>query len=298
MDGNNTRDVGAFFHLHGTTIIPFERPQQAEQPIILGAPTDKKEIEKAKVKKVKKVKKDKLKNFRRKNPGNCRERSEEYYERQHASQKNLNWSPYEIVGNNLQIWSVVVKLCRTRRIPYVVDLGCGAGHFAKLLKDGHKFFLKYWGYDFSGKAVKTARKMVKRDTRFTFEKRNVLKTNFTKGKPENTVYTAFEFLEHINDDLNVVHRIPRNTWFCFSVPNYWTPDHVRVFQTKEDITKRYGSYFQELVVKPYYFQIEDHPTVIQFLAIGRTKPESILPYQAPPTPPKAKIYFPSHKGDI
>lgn len=253
---NNKKDVGTFFHLHGTKITPYVKKEPKKQRVVIVRP---------------KPKPRKIfinKNFLKKNPGNCKERKKEYYERQQLQQKTLNWSPYEIEGNNLRIWSAIVRFCKVRRIHYVIDLGCGAGHFAKLLKDGHKELVRYWGYDFSSVSITKGRRML--DNRFSLEIEDVLDIDFTKDKPKNAIYTAFEFLEHINDDIKVVLQIPRNTWFCFSVPNYWTPDHVRVFQTYKDIKERYNKYFKQLYIKAYTFEIHNDQTIIQFLVIGRT----------------------------
>ena len=50
---------------------------------------------------------------------------------------------------------------------------------------------------------------------------------------------CFEVLEHIQDDLGVLNRIPRGTKLLLSVPNFDDPYHVRYFSSEKEVYERY-----------------------------------------------------------
>jgi SAM-dependent methyltransferase len=127
----------------------------------------------------------------------------------------------------------------------VVDLGCGPGHFAERLlavarPSGPAAKLRrYTGYDFSATALDKARRRV-RDPRCAFIQADLKQQDFVSGNPPDTVYVSFEFLEHIEPDLEIIARIPTGAQFIFSVPSFDDPGHVRTFASAEAVMERYS----------------------------------------------------------
>jgi len=120
----------------------------------------------------------------------------------------------------------------------VVDLGCGTGRFAEQLR--RREHQAYHGIDFSPAAVDEARGYVT-DDGFAFEVADLRDWEpAVVGRPGNTVYTCLETLEHLEDDTDLVRRVPVGHEFIFSVPNYGGEAHLRVFQDVSDAWHRYG----------------------------------------------------------
>lgn len=199
-------------------------------------------------------------NFNLENPGDCKERNEKFYNDMYKNDFN-----FEIEGSSKKIWRGAVNFFKKHKFENIVDIGCGTGNFAKMfLKINIKNFI---GYDFSEEALFKAYEKTKFNRKFIFIKSDLTKYNFIT--PKNTLYTSFEFLEHINNDIFIIKKIPSKSWFCFSVPNYWTPDHVRIFQTKKDIEKRYKHLFSYLFIKEFYFRKPDRIIITQFFCLGK-----------------------------
>ena len=129
----------------------------------------------------------------------------------------------------------------------MLDIGCGLGHLASCLAAAevdHSFT----GLDFSPVAVERARSLYP-DHQFVeadlTEPSLLQRLNFD-------VATATEFLEHIPGDTNVLSHLPKGTYFVGSVPDFDSFGHVRHFHSATAVTKRYESYFEELVVEEIY----------------------------------------------
>lgn len=118
----------------------------------------------------------------------------------------------------------------------IADLGCGTGCFASQLKrDGYKPG-QYTGYDFSKVNIRIARE---REPWWNFVLQDVTKPDF---KPEADVYVMLEFLEHINDDLGVLEKIPSGKHVVLSVPSFDYEAHVRHFDSIDEVGKRYSRF--------------------------------------------------------
>lgn len=138
----------------------------------------------------------------------------------------------------INIWLKAAQLIKTMDKPKVIDIGCGPGQFANLLFDFG--IMDYKGIDYSEEAIRMAK--LRNDK---YRERFCLDNAFTsKIYTENyNVVTLFEVLEHINDDFTILSNIRRGSAVFFSVPNYLSKGHVRVFKDKEDIYSRYNSTF-------------------------------------------------------
>tara|TARA_X000000950_G_C13816028_1_gene619834 strand:+ start:387 stop:1010 length:624 start_codon:yes stop_codon:yes gene_type:complete len=150
----------------------------------------------------------------------------------------------------------------------IVDLGCGPGHFAKVLINGGLFdetIRKYYGYDFSSVSIDMAKNIVGNHKACLFEERNLLEFEFSKEKPKDTMYVSFEFFEHICKDLSVIKKIPYKSNICFSVPSFDSYGHVRFFKNKNEIIERYSSLINIKYIKEF---IQDNKSHVIYLVEG------------------------------
>lgn len=125
----------------------------------------------------------------------------------------------------------------------VVDLACGTGRFAEQLRRrGHG---RFTGLDFSPKAVSECHAYVPLfdlDTPWDadFGVSDLREWQPDPGRAAGTVYTCLETLEHLEDDVGLVARIPVGHELIFSVPNYGGEAHLRTFETAGEAWRRYG----------------------------------------------------------
>jgi SAM-dependent methyltransferase len=120
----------------------------------------------------------------------------------------------------------------------VYDLGCGTGRFAEQIRR-RESTSNFVGVDFSPKAIDECRRYVPEWA----DRFHVADLRDWQPDPErmsNVVYTCLETLEHLEDDVSLVKRIPVGHEFIFSVPNFGGEAHLRVFQNATDAIERYG----------------------------------------------------------
>lgn len=145
-----------------------------------------------------------------------------------------------------KIWLEALEKLKKISSPKIIEIGCGPGQFANLLFDNR--LNDYQGIDFSSEAIKYAKNR-NSDYNSLFNIDDAYTSNiFNK---DYNVAIIFEVLEHVNDDLNILEKIRRDTYIMFSVPNFYSDGHVRWFNSKLDIFNRYRKYVE-------YEDIQEH----------------------------------------
>jgi trans-aconitate methyltransferase len=130
-------------------------------------------------------------------------------------------SPYR------ELYQRVVALVRPGTA--VVELGCGSGRLAMLLAD---VAWSYVGLDFAPAMIEQAR----RDAPGTF----IVADLRTDWIPDADVYIATEVLEHLDDDLALLARLPADSTVILTVPSFDSESHVRTFPNPGDAVARYA----------------------------------------------------------
>ena len=143
------------------------------------------------------------------------------------------------------LWTVIVDRLLRSPLPRILDLGCGPGQFAELLRD--KGIVAYRGLDFSATCIAQARK---RCPTFQFEVADICATPWLAQADYDTVI-ALEFLEHVEKETEVIRQLRNGTRFIASVPNFPYPSHVRHFTSAEQVHDRYGSFFTDFRVDSF-----------------------------------------------
>lgn len=170
------------------------------------------------------------------------------------------------------MWLQALETLKSIKATTIVDLGCGPGHVAKVISNQVNCNLfeieKFFGYDFSPKAIEMAKNLVLDNKRFEFEIRDLLNFNFVEGKPTDTVYISFEFLEHIHKDLEVLSKIPSGSQVIFSVPSFDYKSHVRFFPEKQDVFQRYSKTIDILECHVFNHEISSSKNNNLFLCYG------------------------------
>lgn len=120
----------------------------------------------------------------------------------------------------------------------IYDLGCGTGRFAEQIKQREQTS-NFTGIDFSPKAIEECKRYVP-EWADRFHVADLRSWQPDDDRLSNTVYTCLETLEHLEDDVGLIRRIPVGHEIVFSVPNYGGVAHLRTFQNVSDAWDRFG----------------------------------------------------------
>ena len=63
---------------------------------------------------------------------------------------------------------------------------------------------------------------------------------------QNNLFICLEVLEHVENDINVIKKMCPKSEFIFSVPNYDSLGHVRLFNNENEIRERYNNFFRNI----------------------------------------------------
>lgn len=137
-------------------------------------------------------------------------------------------------------WSVTIDIIKKENTTNkILDLGCGPGQFASMLTDNN--FINYMGIDISSVAINQAK------SRNPSIAENFFKLDLTRDIidfNEVGIIVSLEVIEHIYDDISLIKLIPKGKKFIFSVPNYDSKTHVRIFEDYSKIIDRYSEHIE------------------------------------------------------
>ena len=141
----------------------------------------------------------------------------------------------------------------------VLDIGCGPGQFAQFLLD--EGVTIYTGWDISQVAINMAKEKA---PGFVFY---CLDAMPLKVDMFYSTVVLLEVLEHIERDIELLQNIPSGMRVVFSVPNFDSATHVRVFKDEQAARDRYGELLQ--IDNAETFEFSDKSRIYLFSAIKK-----------------------------
>jgi 2-polyprenyl-3-methyl-5-hydroxy-6-metoxy-1,4-benzoquinol methylase len=175
---------------------------------------------------------------RQKKPG--AEQPAEFYDRNFH--KRGHWKLHYTRSHYYPLWTVIAERVRQIDAKRILDIGCGPGQVACLLRD--RGVPGYKGLDFSPARLARARKVC---PEFEFVAADVFQDDNLEVYPYDCV-VMMEFLEHIERDLDILRRVRPGTTVLATVPNFPAAGHVRHFADTRAVETRYRSLFERLSV--------------------------------------------------
>jgi SAM-dependent methyltransferase len=149
--------------------------------------------------------------------------------------------PYQL-SRYYCLWLLIADRIRRDGPRRVLDIGCGAGQLAALLRD--QGIEDYVGVDFSQTAIAMAQRQVPKGRFVVADAR----TTPLYDVLDYDVLICTEVLEHIEDDLVVVARFKPGVRCICTVPSFPYKSHVRHFRDAAEVAARYQDYFRDLDV--------------------------------------------------
>jgi len=169
-----------------------------------------------------------------------KERDSKYYD--DSFMKSYQYHQHYMQSRYYPMWTVVLDRIKHIGPSNILDLGCGSGQFACLLRDN--VISNYIGIDFSSARISHARSIC---PEYKFLDEDVFLSECLRVQNYDLVI-ALEFLEHINKDIELINMIKTGTTCIFSVPNFHGNAHVRYFKSGEQVLQRYGKYFNNVLI--------------------------------------------------
>jgi SAM-dependent methyltransferase len=115
----------------------------------------------------------------------------------------------------------------------IIELGCGVGQFAQLLKDNG--YENYEGLDFSPIAIIQAKQRNIDNYGFYVHDLTDMPTHTKLG---DGFFVALELFEHTKD-FKIIENIGLGKEIIFTVPDFNDPAHVRYFHSVNEVVERY-----------------------------------------------------------
>jgi SAM-dependent methyltransferase len=169
--------------------------------------------------------------------GPSAERGAEWYDR--AFDLSGLWKQHYSESSSYPMFAVIADRLVRRGVRSVLELGCGSGQLAALLRD--KGIESYVGVDFSPRRIEQARRVC---PEFLFHPEDILTSErLSQGGYDAVVANAF--LEHVEADTRIVERVRPRTLFLGAVPNFPAPSHVRHFTEEAEVAERYHRFFTD-----------------------------------------------------
>ena len=154
-----------------------------------------------------------------------------------ATAYNAVYKDSHFVNLYNNVYACISKLGLKSEDIKLLDIGCGTGQFLHYLYENGVSNVS--GFDFSGIAIEKAKSFIptRADHIFVCDAFQAQEAVFS----DKNIYTSLEFLEHIEDDLGVLSKLPKGRFFVGSVPQFWDVAHVRVFENRKSVELRYHS---------------------------------------------------------
>jgi tetratricopeptide (TPR) repeat protein len=155
---------------------------------------------------------------------------------------------YRVEGQNspyILVWEKIAEEINGYKSKSVLDVGCGPGQFAEYIMQEYPL-LEYTGVDFSKVAVEKARI---RCPSARFIEENILNSEILTQLGYDTII-LLEVLEHIEEDLKLLEKIPSGKILLASVPNFDSFGHVRFFKSEAEVQERYRSFLSTATILP------------------------------------------------
>ncbi|MCA9181671.1 MAG: class I SAM-dependent methyltransferase [Planctomycetales bacterium] len=170
------------------------------------------------------------------------EQSSKWYDSVYESSVHYRQEFYE--SSYYPTWMVIADRLMASGCDSVLDVGCGPGQFAQLLR----FYgiRDYVGVDFSETAIAQAASRV---PEYRFCVRDATRPVAFEGLGDSfDAVVCMEVLEHLDDDLAVVENFRRGVRCLCTVPNFPYESHVRHFASADEVLGRYRQFFENLAV--------------------------------------------------
>lgn len=147
---------------------------------------------------------------------------------------------------------------------FVLEIGCGDGNFAKELKQNG--IRNYLGIDINKKKLDIARKNI---PNYFFVHKNIFEV--VDILDDADIIVALEVFEHLENDFELLNRIPKGKKIIFSVPNSpYKKEHKRWFEI-DGWKQRYGEIFDFDNCVEYVVQNKTKKNKRAFLFITRKR---------------------------
>lgn len=142
----------------------------------------------------------------------------------------------------IRSWRYIMRTLK--RTDKLLELGCGCGHFSHMLHDNE--FYDYVGIDFSSVGLSQARK---KSPNHTFIEADICKYDYSSYSDSKII--CLETFEHIENDILLLKTLPK-VEIVFSVPNFWSDSHIRVYPNTLFIKKYYQGVLKIHNIRPFH----------------------------------------------